>query len=341
MKNAMIALISAVMLIAACSDKKPQPKYQPGTPEYAFFEKVAEKVPVLNPNENNVLVSTSEFSVYISDVAQPLYQTFRRFEQNIETIPVNNVTDFLKQFSTQKAERELMLLAANKSNITVPQDSLTKRLVEIYTRFGGEDKFVEYLAKQGLDLEFVKKDVKESSIIQKYLQDVVFNVDDNISDEELKEAYDKDKTASVRHILFKTQGKSDTEKEEIRQKAEKVLAEAKDGKDFAGLAKEYSEDPGSKDNGGLYEDFERGRMVKPFNDASFSLPIGAISDLVETQFGFHIIKIIDRKKETRPFDEVKDELKNSVSALKKSDAYTNAVESLKEEYKYTEHFENL
>ena len=83
------------------------------------------------------------------------------------------------------------------------------------------------MAKQGLDLEFVKKDVKESSIIQKYLQDVVFNVDDNISDEELKEAYDKDKTASVRHILFKTQGKSDTEKEEIRQKAEKVLAEAK------------------------------------------------------------------------------------------------------------------
>ena len=97
-------------------------------------------------------------------------------------------------------------------------------------------------------------------------------------------------------------------KEEVRKKAEGILAEVKGGKDFGKLAQQYSEDPGSKDRGGLYENFERGQMVKPFEDASFNLPIGSISDLVETQYGYHIIKVISRQKGDESLDQVRPKL---------------------------------
>jgi hypothetical protein len=70
----------------------------------------------------------------------------------------------------------------------------------------------------------------------------------------------------------------------------------------------FSEDPGSKNTGGLYENFPKGQMVKPFEDAAFTLPIGSLSDIVETPYGYHILKIIDRKKETKPYEEVKKDL---------------------------------
>jgi len=110
---------------------------------------------------------------------------------------------------------------------------------------------------------------------------------------------------------------------------EDVLARAKKGEDFAELAKKYSEDPGSKNKGGIYEDFTRGRMVKPFEDAAFGVPVGEISDIVETRYGYHILKVINRKKETRPLEEVRDQLVKKLESTKKRDAYQNFVEKLK------------
>ncbi len=95
MKNAMIVLISAVMLVAACRGIKPQSMYQP-----------------------DLLISTSGSSAHADNVIQPLYQTLLRFKRNIGPIPVNQTADFFKQFSLQKGESEPMLFAANMNNIT-------------------------------------------------------------------------------------------------------------------------------------------------------------------------------------------------------------------------------
>ena len=123
----------------------------------------------------------------------------------------------------------------------------------------------------------------------------------------------------MRHILLLTQGKTDQEKAEARTKIEDILAKAKAGADFAELAKQYSEDTGSKDNGGLYENFPRGQMVKPFEDAAFSVPVGEFSGVVETDFGYHILKVVDRKKETRPFEEVRAEIESRLKQGKAGD----------------------
>ncbi|MCC7418113.1 MAG: peptidyl-prolyl cis-trans isomerase [Acidobacteria bacterium] len=114
------------------------------------------------------------------------------------------------------------------------------------------------------------------------------------------------------HILLKTDGKDDAA---VKAEAEKILAEAKaPNADFAALARKYSEDEGSKANGGDLDYFSQGQMVPEFDQAAFSMQPGQISGLVKTQFGYHIIKVTDRKAgSTRPLDEVRPQIVDQLS----------------------------
>jgi peptidyl-prolyl cis-trans isomerase D len=128
--------------------------------------------------------------------------------------------------------------------------------------------------------------------------------------------YKVEDKAHVAHILFKTVGKTDAEIAEIKKKAEDVLAKAKHGANFADLAKQYSEDT-TKDKGGDLDWIVRGQTVPEFEAAAFSLPKGSISDLVKTQYGFHIIQVIDRQvARTQTFDEVKAAIHDQLAAQK-------------------------
>lgn len=129
----------------------------------------------------------------------------------------------------------------------------------------------------------------------------------------------------AKHILFKVpKNATPAEVEKIKKKAEKVLKMAKSGVDFSKLAKKYSEDPGSAKRGGDLGFFGRGRMVKPFEDAAFSLKVGQISNLVRTQFGFHIIKVTAKKdaksyipqaKRKLAREKAKDQLQNKAQEI--------------------------
>ncbi|MFP5378576.1 MAG: peptidyl-prolyl cis-trans isomerase [Vicinamibacteria bacterium] len=108
------------------------------------------------------------------------------------------------------------------------------------------------------------------------------------------------------HILFNLEGGTP---EEVRARAEAVLAEARGGADFAALAREHSQDEGSAAQGGDLDFFGQGRMVPEFEQAAFALEVGQISDLVESPFGFHIIKLTDRRAgQTQPLEAVRDEI---------------------------------
>ena len=115
----------------------------------------------------------------------------------------------------------------------------------------------------------------------------------------------------VEHILFMTVGKTtDAEVEEVKKKAEDVLKQVKKGGKFEDLAKKYSEDPGSKDKGGDLSWITQGQTVPEFEKTAFSLSPGQVSDLVKTQYGFHIIKVLEKETaHTKPFEEVKDSLR--------------------------------
>ncbi len=131
--------------------------------------------------------------------------------------------------------------------------------------------------------------------------------------------YKVENRAHVEHILFKTVGKTDAEVAEIHQKAEDALKQAKHGANFEDLAKKYSEDDGTKPKGGDLGWIVDGQTVPEFQQAAFSVPKGSISDLVKTQYGFHIIKVLDRESaHTRTFEEVRDSILQPVVDLKVS-----------------------
>ncbi len=134
----------------------------------------------------------------------------------------------------------------------------------------------------------------------------------SVSDEELRayynehiEVYRIQNRVRVNHILFKTIGKTDAEVEEIRKKAEEVLKKARHGAKFEDLAKQSSEDT-TKDKGGDLGWIVQGQTVPEFEKAAFTLPPGSISDLVRTQYGFHIIKVMEHEAaRTQSFEEVR------------------------------------
>ena len=109
------------------------------------------------------------------------------------------------------------------------------------------------------------------------------------------------------HILIAVPENADAAtKEQARVKATDILNEVKAGKDFAELAKQHSQDPGSGPQGGDLDYFERGQMVGPFEEAAFALTAGQVSELVETRFGYHIIKVVDKQAaRTIPLEEVR------------------------------------
>jgi peptidyl-prolyl cis-trans isomerase D len=128
--------------------------------------------------------------------------------------------------------------------------------------------------------------------------------------------YHIDDRVHVAHILFKTVDKTDAEIAEIQKTAETVDQKAKHGGDFGALAKQYSDDT-SKDQGGDLGWIVRGQTVPEFEQAAFTLPVGSISDLVRTQYGFHIIHVIERQEaRTQSFDEVKADIATALSTEK-------------------------
>lgn len=137
-----------------------------------------------------------------------------------------------------------------------------------------------------------------------------------LNDDELRKVYDLNREqyrvperVKVRHILIKTADKSKEEQAKLRAKAEDLLKQIKAGADFGKLARENSEDPGSKDKGGDLDWVARGQTVKNFEQAAFTLKPKQLSDVITTEYGFHILQVMEKEDaRLKPFEEVKAEI---------------------------------
>jgi len=163
-----------------------------------------------------------------------------------------------------------------------------------------------------------------------------------IPEDEMKSYYDKNidefKTPEMvraRHILVKvTPSATEEDKKKAKEKAEEILGKIKNGEDFIKLATDLSDDSGSKIKGGDLGFFSRGKMVKPFEDAAFSLKPGEVSGIVETQFGFHIIKVEEKKDPSvEPFDKVKDRINQKLLQERIKSKVTDFIENAMKEEK--------
>lgn len=179
--------------------------------------------------------------------------------------------------------------------------------------------------KYDQDKEFAKElEVVKNNMLKNYAMHKVFE-SVTITDEELKEYYENNKetlfspvTYTASHILV-----------EDEKEADKIYEEIKDGKDFAKAAEEYSLDPSAK-NGGQLGSFPRGVMVKEFQEGLDSLKVGEISKPVKTEFGYHLIKLDDKKEIESTFEEIKDQVRSTYEMLKRQNEYMDLVNKLAE-----------
>ena len=198
------------------------------------------------------------------------------------------------------------------------------------------------IAKIAKDKGFDKRpDVKgqqdmllNNFLASQYLQKVIIDkvtISDAKARSYYKEHPESFKTPEMiraRHILIKTDpSATDEDKKKIKAKAEEVLEKLKKGEDFAKLASEVSEDPGTKSKGGDLDFFPKGTMIPAFEEAAFSLKPGEMSGLVETEYGYHIIKLEEKKDAVlEPYEKIKEKVKDQALQEMRKAAVTDFVE---------------
>lgn len=176
-------------------------------------------------------------------------------------------------------------------------------------------------------LEIFQEGLLKQYAVNKIIKDVETN-DDELKKffEENKEHYKTEASITSSHILVETE-----------EKAKEILEEIKNGKSFEDAAKEYSTCP-SKDQGGNLGESTRGNMVPEFEDVAFDMEVGTISEPVKTEFGYHIIKLADKKEDgNSSFEEVKDQVQTQVLGRKQQEAYLEKTNSLREKYQVENH----
>jgi parvulin-like peptidyl-prolyl isomerase len=329
MKKLMVLSSVLAVLAVGCARKAENVTLKEGTPAYQLAKDLSVKVPSLDPAANNVLVRAKNFEITTTEVIQTIQDNAGSRTAQLKDMDAGQLKSIVDRSAVQLGEKRILLGEALKAKAVIPPGDLDKALKAEYDRAGGEQGFLNALKTNGISIDHVKKSLEEQLLINSFLEATLAK-ETQIKPEDVEKAYGEDKTASVRHILLLTQGKNEQEKTEARKKIEDILAKAKAGEDFAARAKQFSEDPGSKDNGGLYQDFARGAMVKPFEDAAFSVPVGQISGIVETTYGYHVLQIVDRKKETRPLNEVRAEIEARLKKSRQVDTFSTYVTKLKE-----------
>ncbi len=219
-----------------------------------------------------------------------------------QPIPAEQVTRLEQQVLDRLIQIQLLLSKATDADKAAGNVSRDKRYEAIKTRSGSEEALVRNLKSVGMTIDELQAKMLEESIAEAVLER---ELKISVSDDDIKKFYDDNPSkfeqpemVRASHILLTTRDPSGAELSEEqktakRKKAEDLLKRAKAGDDFAKLAKENSEDPGSKDNGGEYT-FPRGKMVPEFESAAFSLQTNQVSEIVTTQFGFHIIKLSEK-----------------------------------------------
>ena len=208
-----------------------------------------------------------------------------------------------------------------------------QKLKELRAQVPDQAAFNKAMAERNMTVAKLRSDIRNDILISRLLEAEMAKVPPP-TDAELKAYYDKNPNefSGVRaaHVLIRPEGFDEDSKKKARAKAEDVMKQARAGTDFAELAKQHSAD-GSAQQGGDLGFFTRERMVAPFSNAAFALQPGQISDVVETQFGFHVIKVIERKDVK--FEEATEKLRAFLTAQKREEAQAAFIKSLKDKAK--------
>lgn len=240
---------------------------------------------------------------------------FRKFGMQKEKDSSGLIKDLQKQALEMMISQELLYQVSQK--LTIPKPKLDKkiqeRLDEMKNKYDSNEEFEKNLKTKNLTEKELRESIKKSVYLDEYLKGKGIS-DPEVPEKEIKEYYENSKSSFQReehiktsHILIKVdENASPGKKEDARKKAEKILQEIKDGKDFEATAKKYSE-CNSASGGGDLGYIKRGYMPEEFDKVAFELEKNKVSGVVKTKYGYHIIKVFDKKpKGVAPYEDVKD-----------------------------------
>lgn len=266
-------------------------------------------------------------------------RTRARFQRAGRQIAPALETRLKENLIRKLVEEELISQKAKAETVTLDAPEIEAKLAEHKARFGSDKAFASFLERTQQSEADVKTDLEKNLLRDKLFAKLLQGQEPTEEDakkyyEENKDKYKQKEQINAQHILFKTdKNTTDADKKKKLDAAKKVFAEAKKGADFAELAKKHSEGPTAQ-RGGDLGTFSRGRMVKQFEDVAFAAKPGEILGPVETQFGYHIIKVNEKTAEVqRPYDEVKESILTSLKARQKSKATRDLLDKLKTEAK--------
>lgn len=239
--------------------------------------------------------------------------------------------DFAKEeLLNSLIDETILLKKAADLGVIASQEQVNEEIEYIKQMFESDKEYKDYLAAQGITEDYVINNVRKRMIINNLINEVTKSMD--VPEDELRAAYNSMKSSFISvkasHILMENQ-----------DEAKKILERAKAGEDFNKLAAEFSTDPSAKVNSGDLGYFSTGDMVPEFEEAAFSLEPGQISGLVQSSYGFHIIKVEDKK--VLSFDEAKPQIKEELLSNKKNEYFTSYFEKLKSKAEVIKYMENL
>ena len=236
--------------------------------------------------------------------------------------------------------RELLYQECQKKGIKISEEEVNKQLITLKGQFPNETEFNNALTRMNLTETSIKEKLARDLALKKLIEDEVAP-QVTVSDSDIRafyennpEAFKQPERVKASHILIKVDPQADpSQKAEAQKKIDLVQAKLQKGEDFGALAKEYSEGP-SGPKGGDLGYFTRGQMVKPFEDAAFAMKSGEVSGMVETRFGYHLIKVTDKTPEgTMPYDDVKERLGEFLKQKKIQEEVNVYVKRLEEKAK--------
>ncbi len=266
-----------------------------------------------------------------------------KYKDSLQALKRNLVEEMIR-LQVIRNEAEKMKISVSNADVDTKYNAMKNAIPK--------EQFEKLLKDQGVSESKLKEDIKQQLLIEKVIESVTPGL--SVSDSKAREFYDKnsDKFAhpeQVRasHILIAADRSKMTDKAraDLKDKALAILKRIKAGEDFAKLARENSDDPISKLNGGDLGYFSEKDMVSSFSKAAFSLKPGEVSDVVETQFGYHIIKVTDRRPAGKvPFDQAREQIKAALLQQERglvfqkwfNDARTKAKVEIAKDYQFAE-----
>ena len=247
----------------------------------------------------------------------------------------------VQQIMPQLVGIEIAKAYAQEQNITVSDEEVDRQIAKIKAQVGeqarssgqdvsNQEAYEQALKQNNITEDQLREDIRENLLPVQKVQERVTG-DAAPSDKEIQNYYEKNKEAQfttpeqrcVRHILFN---------KDQKEKAEDVKQKLENGGDFAKLAKENSQDPGSAENGGDLGCLGKGETVPEFEQAAFGAEQGEIVGPDKTEFGYHILKVTDVKPEqARSLQEVESQIRSQLATQKQSEAFNKWIEEQKKE----------